>query len=84
MAQHASAAKQARQALRRRIRNLRYKSLIKTMIKKVRTTKEKDKAQEVLRRTVKLLDELAAKGIIHHNRAANQKSKLTRLVNALK
>jgi small subunit ribosomal protein S20 len=84
MAQHASAAKQARQALRRRQRNQHYKTLMKTMIKKVRTAKEKGKAQEALQKTVKLLDQLAARGIIHPNKAANQKSKLTRLVNALK
>ena len=84
MAQHASAAKQARQAQRRRLRNKHYQSLMKTMIKKVRTTKEKEKAQQVLRQTAKLLDKLATKGIIHRNNAANQKSKLTKLVNAMK
>lgn len=84
MAQHASAAKQARQAKRRRTHNKHYQSLMKTMIKKVRATKEKEKAQQVLRQTVKLLDKLAAKGIIHRNNAANQKSKLTKLVNAMK
>lgn len=84
MARHASAAKQARQALRRRQRNRHYKSLMKTMIKNVRAAKEKAKAQEALQKTVKLLDRLAAKGLIHRNKAANQKSKLTRLVNAMK
>jgi len=84
MAQHASAAKQARQAKRRRMHNKHYQSLMKTMIKKVRGAKQKDEAQKVLRQTVKLLDKLAAKGIIHSNNAANQKSKLTRFVNAMK
>lgn len=84
MAQHASAAKQARQAEQRGLRNKHYQSLMKTMIKKVRSTNEKEKAQQALRQTVKLLDKLAAKGIIHRNNAANQKSKLTRLVNAIK
>lgn len=84
MAQHASAAKQARQAERRRLHNKHYQSLLKTVIKRVRQTKEKDKAHAALQRAVKLLDQLAAKGIIHRNKAANQKSKLTRLVNAMK
>jgi small subunit ribosomal protein S20 len=57
---------------------------MKTMIKNVRTAKEKAKAQEALQKTVKLLDRLAAKGLIHRNKAANQKSKLTKLVNAMK
>jgi small subunit ribosomal protein S20 len=33
---------------------------------------------------VKLLDQLAAKGIIHRNKAANNKSRLTDYVNRLK
>lgn len=45
---------------------------------------EKDKALVELRKTAKLLDQLAAKGIIHKNRAANNKSSLTRFVNTLK
>jgi small subunit ribosomal protein S20 len=84
MAQHASPAKQARQAIRHQARNKHYTTLMKTMIKKVRASKEKDKAQDVLKKTVKLLDQLAARGIIHRNNAANQKSKLTRFVNAIK
>ncbi len=84
MAQHASAAKQARQARRHELRNKHYRSLMKTVIKRVRQAKEKAKANAELRRAVKLLDQLAAKGIVHRNKAANQKSKLTRLVNAMK
>jgi len=53
-------------------------------IKRVRTIQEKGKATVELTKTVKLLDQLAAKGIIHRNKAANTKSKLTRLVNTLK
>lgn len=84
MAQHASAAKQARQAERRRFQNQHYRSLMKTVIKHVRAAKEKEKATRALQRAVKLLDQLAAKGIIHQNKAANQKSQLTRFVNAMK
>ena len=84
MAQHASAAKQARQAKRHERRNKHYRSLMKTVIKRVRQVKEKDKANVALRRVVKLLDQLAAKGIIHRNKAANQKSSLMKYVNAIK
>ena len=52
-------------------------------IKRLRTTKEKTKATAELTKTVKLLDQLAAKGVIHRNKAANAKSRLTKLVNAL-
>lgn len=57
---------------------------MKRLIKKVRSITEKEKAQSALKIAVKYLDQLAAKGIIHRNKAANQKSKLTRLVNAMK
>ncbi len=83
MAQHASAAKQARKARKRELRNKHYQSLLKTVIKQVRQAKEKDKATVALRRAVKLLDRLAGKGIIHRNKAANQKSSLMKYVNAI-
>ena len=57
---------------------------MRNAIRQVRATKEKPKALEVLKKTVKLLDQLAAKGIIHKNKAANNKARLTRFVNALK
>jgi small subunit ribosomal protein S20 len=84
MAQHASAEKQARKAKKNYLRNRRYLSLMKTTVKKVLAAKEKEKAQPMLRNAVKLLDQLAAKGIIHQNKASNQKSKLTRYVTSLK
>lgn len=84
MAQHKSAEKRARIEKRRATRNAQWKTRMRSAIKKVRTTKEKAKAEAALRKTVKLLDQLAAKGVIHPNKAANQKSALTKLVNALK
>jgi small subunit ribosomal protein S20 len=83
MAQHTSAAKRARQDKRRQARNAQWKSRMRTAIKKVRTAKTKDAGATELKKTVKLLDQLAAKGVIHRNKAANQKSALTRLVNKL-
>ncbi len=84
MAQHKSAEKRARASKRRALRNAQSKSKMRSAIKRVRAIKEKDKAAAELKKTVKLLDQLAAKGVIHKNQAANSKSKLTRLVNALK
>ena len=84
MAQHLSAERQARKSVKHRVRNRAYISKMKTAIKRVRNVKEKDKAAEVLRKVVKMLDQLAAKGIIHRNNAANKKSKLTRYVSSLK
>jgi len=56
---------------------------MKNAIKRVRSAKDKTSAASELRKTVKLLDQLAAKGIIHPNKAANDKSKLSRFVNTL-
>lgn len=84
MAQHKSAEKRARISKRRAIRNTGWKSKVRTALKRVRSATEKDKALVELRKTTKLLDQLAAKGIIHKNKAANNKSSLTRFVNNLK
>lgn len=84
MAQHKSAEKRARIAKRRAARNKEWKSRMRSAIKRVRSTTEKEKAVAELRKTVKLLDQLAAKGVIHRNMAANNKSSLTKFVNALK
>lgn len=83
MPQHKSAEKRVRQIKRRTALNKARMSKMKTLIKRVRTAKTKDEAQEALKKAVKYLDELAAKGTIHKNKASNQKSKLTKLVNKL-
>ncbi len=83
MAQHKSAEKRARASKRAAARNAQLRTRMRTAIKRVRATKEKDKALAELKKTVKLLDQLVAKGVIHRNNAANKKSSLTRLVSAL-
>jgi small subunit ribosomal protein S20 len=84
MAQHLSAIRQSRRAIKHRTRNRAYMSKMKTAIKKVRQSKEKDKAADALKKVVKLLDQLAAKGVIHRNNAANKKSRLSKFVSTLK
>lgn len=84
MANHPSAEKRARSAKRRAIRNTTEKSKMRTALKKVRSATAKAEGEVELKKTVKLLDKLAAKGVIHKNNAANQKSKLTKVVNSLK
>lgn len=84
MPQHKSAEKRVRQSARRHARNKADISKMKSVIKKVRSSKEKEKAAAALKIAVKTLDQLSAKGIIHKNKAANQKSSLTKFVNALK
>ena len=84
MAQHASAAKQARKAIKNHARNQHDMSTIRTAIKRVRDEKEKPKAEVALKRAVKLLDKMSAKGLIHKNKAANQKSRLMKVVATIK
>ncbi|HEY9166517.1 MAG TPA: 30S ribosomal protein S20 [Candidatus Kryptonia bacterium] len=83
MAQHKSAEKRARRSTSRRKFNKEVKSELKTLVKKVRSENDKTKAGAALNAAVSSLDKLAAKGLIHKNKAANQKSKLTKLVNKL-
>jgi small subunit ribosomal protein S20 len=84
MAQHESAEKRARQAKRQAARNAQWKSRMRNAIKLVRSMTDKAKATSELKKTVKLLDQLAAKGVIHRNNASNQKSRLTKFVRTLK
>lgn len=84
MAQHESAEKRARQAKRQAARNTQWKSRMRSAIKRVRSTTDKEKAKAELKKTVKLLDQLAAKGVVHRNYASNQKSRLTKFVSTLK
>ena len=72
-----------RSSARRSDLNRHYTSMMKTAIKRVRSATTKTQGQAALLRAVSVLDSLAAKGIVHRNRAANQKSKLTKLVNKL-
>jgi len=84
MPQHKSAIKRVRQSARRHARNKAGLSRIRTLVKNVRNAKEKEKAEAALRTAVKFLDRLASKGLIHRNKAANQKSKLTKMVRGIK
>ncbi len=80
---HKSAQKRARQTIKRTERNKKVKALLKGSMKRVMETKDKAGAETELRKTVAVLDRAAVKGIIHKNKAANQKSKLSKHVNKL-
>jgi small subunit ribosomal protein S20 len=72
-----------RQNEKRRKRNQSRKSRVRTKIKKLRATEEKEAAQDLLNDVKGELDRLAAKGIIHKNKAARRKSQLEKHVNGL-
>ncbi|MBL7074821.1 30S ribosomal protein S20 [candidate division KSB1 bacterium] len=83
MPQHRSAKKRMRTNLKANQRNRQYRSRLRSALKKVRASSDKETAQVELKKAISLLDRLASKGIIHRNRAATHKSKLTQLVNSL-
>ncbi|MDH7603675.1 MAG: 30S ribosomal protein S20 [Melioribacter sp.] len=83
MAHHKSAQKRIRQTIKRTLRNKAALSKIKTLIKKVYSTQDKELAEKYLREAVATLDKQAAKGRIHKNTAARKKSAITKYVNNL-
>ncbi|MDN3686667.1 MULTISPECIES: 30S ribosomal protein S20 [Cyclobacterium] len=83
MANHKSALKRIRANEAKRLRNRYQAKTTRTFIKKLRNTEDKSEAQELLKQVTSMLDKLAKKNVIHKNNAANKKSKLTKLVNAI-
>ena len=83
MANHKSALKRIRQSEVRRLRNRYYHKTARTAMKVLRNEEDKAAAAEQLPKVISLLDKLAKKNIIHKNKAANLKSKLTKHVNKL-
>jgi small subunit ribosomal protein S20 len=83
MAHHLSAKKRIRQSEKRKVHNKYYAKSTRNAIKKLRSTKEKKEAEELLPQVSSMLDRLAKKNIIHRNKASNLKSKLTQHVNKL-
>lgn len=84
MANHKSAAKRARQALKRRTRNRVAKSEMRTVVKKLRQLVESNSMEEaktLLPKTVSIIQTKAAKGVLHKNTASRYVSRLTTLVN---
>ena len=69
-----------------RIRNVSYKSKLRTAIKQVGLAceaNEKEKALKLLRVANSIIDRAVVKGIEHKSTAARQKSNLQNLVNKL-
>jgi small subunit ribosomal protein S20 len=84
MANHKSAEKRNRSSEAKRVRNNYQHKTARTYIKKLKATTTKSEAQALLKEVTAMIDKLAKKNIIHWKKAANQKSKLTKKVNALK
>ncbi|RYE33364.1 MAG: 30S ribosomal protein S20 [Sphingobacteriaceae bacterium] len=83
MANHKSSIKRIRANAAKRLRNRYQAKTTRNAIKRLRSTTVKTDAAELLPRVISMLDRLAKKNVIHKNKASNNKSKLTKFVNAL-
>ena len=79
MANIKSAKKRVLIAERNRVRNVAFKTSIKTAVKKVlelAKAEDKDALNSALSRAYQLCDKAVVKGILHKNTAARKKSRL--------
>ena len=86
MANIRSAKKRARQAAVARVANTAQRSMYRTLIRNVIRAieaKDKAKAEAAYKDMAPVLDRYAAKGMIHKNKAARHKSRLTERIRAL-
>ena len=86
MANSAQAKKRARQNAVQRLHNMSQRSAYRTAVKKVRKAIEagdKATAQVVYKDSVSAVDSIADKKIIHKNKAARHKSRLSAQIKAL-
>ncbi len=78
MANHKATKKDVRQAAKRRDRNRYYGKTTRNAIRDLKTLDDEKAYGEKLPATISMIDKLAKRGIIHKNKAANLKSKLSK------
>ena len=83
MANHKSALKRIRSNKKKRLRNRFQHKTARNAIRKLRSVTTKKTGNKELPIVISLVDKLAKKNIIHANKAANIKSKLTKYVASL-
>ncbi len=83
MANHKSALKRIRSNDAKADRNKYQLKTTRTFIKKLKTTTDKNEAQELYKKVSGMIDKLAKKNIIHKNNAAHKKSKLAKFVSRI-
>jgi small subunit ribosomal protein S20 len=82
MANSKQQEKRVRLAARQRLENLRYRTQIKTLFRRLREAAESGEEERIVeahRRLVVLLDRAAARKAIHKNAAARRKSQAARI-----
>ena len=83
MDRHPQQIKRKRQDIKKRARNVANMSKLRTQIKNVLQSTDKEKAQLEYTKAVSSIDKAAGKGLIHKNTAARRKSQITRHLNSL-
>ena len=86
MANIKSSKKRARQAVQRNTRNAGQRSMLRAYVKKVLKAIQANDApgaQEAYKAAEPILDRFAARGLIHRNKAARHKSRLTARIRAI-
>ncbi len=83
MANHKATKKDVRQSATRRDRNRYYGKTTRNAIRDLQAIKGSAEASDKLKNVTSMIDKLAKRGVIHKNKAANLKSKLTKKVNTL-
>jgi small subunit ribosomal protein S20 len=83
MANHKSALKRIRSNDKKRLRNRFQHKTTRNAVKKLRELTDRKEADVLLKSVISMLDKLSKNNIIHANKAANLKSKLTKHVSEL-
>ena len=86
MANSKQAEKRARQAEKARAHNASLRTTLRTAIKKVKKAVEagdKSAAAQVLQTSTSVIDRIADKNIIHKNKAARHKSRLSAAIKGM-
>jgi small subunit ribosomal protein S20 len=86
LANSAQARKRARQGEQRRAHNASRRGMMRTYLKKVLRAIEagdKEQAQEAYKKAMPVIDRMANNGMIHKNKAARHKSRLSAHIRAM-
>ena len=83
MANHKATKKDMRQAAKRRERNRYYGKTTRNAIRDLKEVNDQATAGKELPEVISMIDKLAKRGVIHKNKAANLKSKLTKRIKTL-
>jgi small subunit ribosomal protein S20 len=83
MPYHKSVKKNIRNSKRANVRNRTTRSRIRSAIRAVLDSKTKPEGQKALQLAFAMIDKGEKVGLLHKNNAANQKSRLAKVINTL-